>query len=217
MSQDNIKSAIEAMFFSSDRPLNLEQIKFALGGYQTADIRKLIEEIQTEYESNNRGLRLVEIAGGFQMITAPAFAPFIRKLFKGKRTEKLSKPALETLAIIAYKQPLTKLEIELLRNVNVDGVIASLLEKELIRVAGRKKTPGRPLVFGTTRRFLEYFGLKSLNELPKMEDFSKINASLGQEDQQIEIEPIEEQGTNQDPINDNQQKERANESEKIAP
>ncbi|MBM3244203.1 MAG: SMC-Scp complex subunit ScpB [Candidatus Omnitrophica bacterium] len=217
MSQDNIKSAIEAMFFSSDRPLNLEQIKFALGGYQTADIRKLIEEIQTEYESNNRGLRLVEIAGGFQMITAPAFAPFIRKLFKGKRTEKLSKPALETLAIIAYKQPLTKLEIELLRNVNVDGVIASLLEKELIRVAGRKKTPGRPLVFGTTRRFLEYFGLKSLNELPKMEDFSKMNASLGQDDQQIEIEPIEEQGTNQNPINDNQEKERANESEKIAP
>ncbi len=176
MTLDNTKSVIEAVLFSSDKPLTLEQIKYVLDGLETRDIRKLIEELSAEYVASNRGLRIIEIAGGFQMITAPAFVSFLRKLYKGRRVERLSKPALETLAIIAYKQPLTKCESESLRNVNVDGVIGNLLKKDLIRIAGRKKAPGRPLVFGTTRRFLEYFGLKSLDELPKMEDFSKLSA-----------------------------------------
>ena len=108
------------------------------------------------------------------MITAPDFAPFLKKLFKDRNTEKLSKPSLETLAIIAYKQPLTRGEIELLRNVNVDGVMKSLLDKSLIRICGRKKAPGNPYVYGTTRQFLEHFGLKSLQDLPKIEDFSSL-------------------------------------------
>jgi len=125
------------------------------------------------------------------MITASSFAPFLKKLFKDRHTERLSKPALETLAIIAYKQPLTRMEIELLRNVNVDGVMKSLLDKNLIRISGRKKVPGRPFVFGTTKQFLEYFGLKSLDELPKMEDFS----SLVKQNEPAEIEAIEEEKT----------------------
>lgn len=173
MSTDNVKAVIEALLFTSERPLALEQIKKILDGYDTNQIRLIMEELRADYVSQNRGVRVVEIAGGFRMITAPRFAPFLKKFYKERRVERLSKAALETLAIVAYKQPLTRHEIETLRNVNVDGVMSSLLEKNLIRVTGRKKAPGRPYVFGTTRQFLEYFGLKSLEELPKMEDFSK--------------------------------------------
>ncbi len=173
MSEDNVKAVIEALLFSSDRPLTLEQLKSILDGFETSQIRAFLEELSSDYEKSNRGIRIVEVAGGFQMITAPDFAPFLKKLYKQRRVERLSKPALETLAIIAYKQPVTKLEIESLRNVDVGGVIKNLLDKSLIRIAGRKKAPGRPYVFGTTRQFLEYFGLNSLDELPKMEDFSK--------------------------------------------
>ena len=122
------------------------------------------------------------------MTTSSNFAPFLKKLFKHRYTDKLSKPALESLAIIAYKQPLTKSEIELLRNVNVDGVMKSLVEKNLIRISGRKKIPGRPFVYGTTREFLEHFGLKTLQDLPKMEDFTVL--AQKQEESQVDIEPI---------------------------
>ncbi|MDP3732499.1 MAG: SMC-Scp complex subunit ScpB [Candidatus Omnitrophota bacterium] len=173
MSDNNIKTVIEALLFASDRPLMLEQIKDALDNLATDDIHKNIEELKDEYEKANRGMRIVEIAGGFQMITAPVFASFLRKLYKGRRAERLSTPALETLAIIAYKQPVTRLEIESIRNVNVDGMVKTFLEKGLIRIAGRKKAPGRARVYGTTRQFLEHFGLKSLDELPKIEGFLK--------------------------------------------
>ncbi len=171
MSDNNVKTVIEALLFASEKPLMLEQIKDALGNLATDAIRKTIEELKDEYEKTNRGMRIVEIAGGFQMITAPVFASFLRKLYKGRRVERLSTPALETLAIIAYKQPVTRLEIESIRNVNVDGMIKTFLEKGLVRIAGRKKAPGRPKVYGTTRQFLEHFGLKSLDELPKIEGF----------------------------------------------
>lgn len=105
------------------------------------------------------------------MVTASEFWPFLKKLFKERNVERLSRQALETLAIIAYKQPITKFEIEALRDVNVDGVIKTLIDKSLIRVTGRKKAPGRPFVYGATKQFLEYFGLKSLEELPKIENF----------------------------------------------
>jgi len=170
MSEDNVKAVIEALLFSSERPLTLEQIKKVLD-LDTSEIKRQVEGLRVEFETASRGIRITEVAGGFQMITSPAFATFLKKLYKQRRVERLSKPALETLAMIAYKQPVTKSEVANLRNVNCDGVIKSLLDKELIRIAGRKKTPGRPHVFGTTRQFLEYFGLKSLEELPKIENF----------------------------------------------
>lgn len=172
MEENNLKSAIEALIFASEKPVTIEQIKKALGGLDAAGVNKVIEELKNEYDSLNRGIRIIEVAGGFQMITRPIFAHFLKKLFKNRNSERLSKPALESLAIIAYKQPLTKAEIESLRNVNVDGVMKSLIDKNLIRICGRKKLPGRPFVFGTTREFLEHFGLKSLQELPKMEEFT---------------------------------------------
>lgn len=172
MSDNNLKSVIEALLFASEKPLTIEQVRNVLDNMEANEVHRLLEELKSDYEQSNRGIRIAEVAGGFQMITSANLAPFLKKFFKERHVERLSKPALETLAIIAYKQPLTKLEIESLRNVNVDGVIKSLLDKNLIRIAGRKKAPGRPFVFATTKQFLEYFGLKSLEELPKMEEFS---------------------------------------------
>ncbi len=185
---NNIKSVIEALLFASERPLLTEQIKNVLST-DTATARKAVEELKSEYEQNNRGLRIAEIAGGYQMITAVECAPFLKKLFKARHSDRLSKPALETLAIIAYKQPLTKGEIQSLRNVNIDGVMKSLVDKNLVRITGRKKAPGRPFVYGTTRLFLEHFGLKSLEELPKIENFE----ALAAKSEAGEIESISEE------------------------
>lgn len=187
MEENNLKAAIESLLFASERPLAIEQIRKALDNLEAQEVRRLLDELKSEYEQNNRGMRILEIAGGFQMVAAVGFAPFLKKLFKDRNTDKLSRPSMETLAIIAYKQPLTKFEIESLRNVNVDGVMKTLVEKNLIRICGRKKAPGRPLVFGTTRQFLEYFGLKSLDDLPKLEDFP----SLAQTSQPVSVEPKE--------------------------
>jgi segregation and condensation protein B len=171
MSEDNIKAIIEALLFVNDKPLTLERIKEVLDNMETTHIRVLLEELGSEYERANRGMRIIEIAGGFQMVTAPIAVTYLKKLYKERKAEKLSRPALETLAIVAYKQPITKREIEAIRDVEVDGIIRNLLDKGIIRISGRKKAPGRPHVFGTTRQFLEYFGLKSLEELPKIENF----------------------------------------------
>jgi len=203
MSENNLRSAIEAMLFASEKPLTIEQLRTGLDNLDAAMVRSIIEELKTEYEQANRGIRVVEIAGGFQMVTSANFAPFLKKLYKGRNAEKLSKPALETLAIIAYKQPITKMEIELLRNVNIDGVISSLADKNLIRIAGRKKAPGRPFVFGTTRQFLEHFGLKSLEELPKMEDFTKLAQAQEAENPENEVELTEESDEPKEPAQTN--------------
>ena len=172
MEENNLKSAVEALIFASEKPVTVEQLKKVLGNPDSGSLRKIIDQLKYEYETQNRGFRIAEIAGGFLMITCAAFGPFLKKLFKERSVDKLSKPALESLAIIAYKQPLTKAEIESLRNVNVDGVMKNLLDKNLIRICGRKKLPGRPFVFGTTGQFLEHFGLRSLEDLPKIENFT---------------------------------------------
>lgn len=185
MSEDNVKPVIEALLFVSEKPLTIEQVKSVLSHLEASSIRNIFEDLKADYENSCRGMRIIEVAGGFQMITAPGFSTFLKKLYKGRSAERLSKPALETLAIIAYKQPVTKMEIELLRSVNVDGVIKNLLDKSLIRISGRKKAAGRPHMLGTTRQFLEYFGLKSLEELPKMEEFS----ALAQEGEHEPKEP----------------------------
>jgi len=187
MEENNLKSAVEALIFASEKPITIEQIKKVLGDLDTLSVNKIIAELKNDYQAQNRGLRIVEIAGGFQMSTCSDFAPFLKKLFKNRYSDKLSKPALESLAIIAYKQPLTRAEIESLRNVNVDGVMKSLTDKNLIRICGRKKIPGRPFVYGTTREFLEHFGLKSLADLPKMEDFTVL---AQEKEAQTEIDPI---------------------------
>ena len=187
MPDNNAKSVIEALLFASDKPVTLEQIRKILDNLDASEIKALIDELKSEYEQGARGMRIVEVAGGWQMNTAAPFVAFLRKLFKDRQAERLSRPALESLAIIAYKQPLTRREIEDLRNVNVDGVMKSLADKNLIRICGRKKIPGRPFVYGTTKEFLLHFGLNSLEDLPKMENFTAMA-----EKKEAELEDINE-------------------------
>ncbi|MFH1201973.1 MAG: SMC-Scp complex subunit ScpB [Candidatus Omnitrophota bacterium] len=182
-----IKTIIEALLFISEKPLLIEQVKEVIPDIDSTVIRSLIDELRQDYLNNKRGLSIIEVAGGFRMTTNPDLANYIKRFYKKRQQERLTGPSLETLAIIAYKQPLSRLEIEAIRGVNVDGVISTLLEKGLIRIAGRKEAVGRPFVYGTTRQFLEYFGLKSLEELPKLEEFTHI-PGLTQED--IEPTPV---------------------------
>ncbi len=169
----NPKAAIEALLFVSEKPLTIEQIKGALDPIEPAKIREILSELKSDYDNSAKGLRVEEVAGGFQIATARDVADVLKKFYKQRDAKALSKPALETLAIIAYKQPVTRLDIESLRGVNTDGVIKSLTDKNLIRITGKKDIIGRPFVYGTTRQFLEYFGLSSLTDLPKIEDFAK--------------------------------------------
>ncbi|MEK7849884.1 MAG: SMC-Scp complex subunit ScpB [Candidatus Omnitrophota bacterium] len=173
LEHEKIRSAIESLVFTSDKPLFIDDIKKLFDNLEASKIRELIESLQKELLDRSSGLRIIEIAGGFQMVTSPDNAEIIKSFYKIKHTDKLSGPSLETLSIIAYKQPVTRIDIEAIRGVNVDGVIKSLLEKNLIRIVGRKEVIGRPFVYGTTRLFLDYFGLKSLAELPKIEEFAQ--------------------------------------------
>jgi segregation and condensation protein B len=176
MPEGNPKKIIEALLFVSERPLLIEQIHRAISELDSARIRQIIEELKTEYLDSKRGMRIIEVAGGFQMVTASELSVFLKRFYQ-KTPERLSQPTLETLSIIAYKQPVTRLEIESIRGVDVSGIVKNLVSKGLLRTAGRKKAPGRPFVYITTRQFLEYFGLKSLDELPKIEEFAKSEVS----------------------------------------
>lgn len=167
----NIRGIIEALLFVSEKPVTLDQFKDALGTISALDIKKALQELKEEYDQKKSGMILMEIAGGYQMLSNSHYAAYIRTFYKTKHKEKLSKPALEVLAIVAYKQPVTRLDAELIRGVNSDGIISNLFEKELIKVVGRKDVPGKPYLYGTTKQFLEYFGLRSLEDLPKLEEF----------------------------------------------
>jgi segregation and condensation protein B len=138
------------------------------------DIRKGIDDLNNHYSETESAMTIIEIAGGFQIVSRQEYASYVQKLFKGRQASRLTQRALETLAIIAYKQPITKHEIENIRGVNVDGVVRTLLERNLISIEGRQKAPGNPLLYGTTRYFLEYFGLKSLEALPKLKEIDEL-------------------------------------------
>jgi len=170
----HIKGVIESLLFVNERPVTMEQIKKVLDTVSANDVKKAIARLQGEYEARASGMLVVEIAGGYQMLSNPLYASYLRNFYKTKHKEKLSKPALECTAIIAYRQPVTRTDIEMIRGVNSDGVVAHLLDKELIKIVGRKDVPGRPYVYGTTKQFLEYFGLKSLDDLPELEEFPSL-------------------------------------------
>lgn len=184
-----LRGIIEALLFISEKPVMLEQLKEVVEGVSTQEIRELIVSLKEEYANKKSGISIVEIAGGYQMLSNPDYVMYVKKFYRTRRKEKLSKPALETLAIVAYKQPVTRLDIELIRGVNSDGVIAHLLGKGLIKIGGRKDVPGRPYIYGITKQFLEYFGLKSLDDLPKLEDFSSLQPADG--DEATQEEPLE--------------------------
>ncbi len=167
MEYKEARAAIEAMVFASPRPVTAREMGEILGiDPRTADA--IVDDLRREYDQEGRGMQIVFVAGGYQMATRPAHADYIARLNVGTR-QALSRPALETVAMIAYKQPITRAELESIRGVRVDGVLSTLIERGLVRPVGRKKAPGRPVLYGTTPEFLRWFGLASLDDLPPIE------------------------------------------------
>ena len=160
---------VEALLFASDVPLEPERIREVLDLENGAAARELAAELMARYEAEPRGLSIVEVGGGFRMVTRPELAPWLVRLARARSRVRLSRPALESLAIIAYKQPVSKPELDAVRGVNSDAVIENLLERRLIRIAGRKEAPGRPFLYETTREFMVAFGLRDLSDLPKID------------------------------------------------
>ena len=157
---------LEALLFSTRHPLTAGNLGTLLGLASTKPIRRAIKALNDEYESTNRTFRIEQVAGGYQMLTLPEFGDTIRKLHQTDADAKLSKAALETLAIIAYKQPILRVDVEGIRGVACGETIRNLMEKHLVKIAGRAEEPGRPILYGTTKRFLEVFGLNTINDLP---------------------------------------------------
>jgi segregation and condensation protein B len=160
-----IQAALEALLFASDAPLELARIAEVLE-LAPDEARAAVEALREASEVSGRGLAVVEVAGGYRLVTRPELAPVLLRLQRLRLKSRLSRAALETLAIVAYRQPISRPEIEQLRGVSADAVVTHLLERRLVRVVGRRETPGRPILYGTTRDFLEHFGLRDLAELP---------------------------------------------------
>lgn len=167
------KAAIEALIFASSEPLATKTMAEIIG-IDDHTVRQLLADLIAEYRQIGRGIQIVEVANGYQFSTRPESSPFVEKLQKVPRNVGLSQAAIETLAIIAYKQPITKAEIESLRGVSVESALNTLLDKNLIQEGGRKEGPGRPIIYQTTQRFLQYFGLNDLKELPKVPDWNDL-------------------------------------------
>lgn len=160
-----VKPLVEAVLFTTEEPLALDRLAEIIG-VATKEVREALQQLQEEYSQAERGLQVMEIAKGFQLGTKPELAPVLETMFKGEKSYTFSQAALETVAIIAYRQPVTRVDIESVRGVKVDGVVETLLKRRFIRTVGRKDAPGRPILYGTTREFLKYFGLKDLSQLP---------------------------------------------------
>jgi segregation and condensation protein B len=160
---------VEALLFASDVPVEPERIREVLDLESPAEARALVLDLKARYDAEPRGLQIVEAGGGFRMVTRPEVAPWLVRLAKSRTRSRLSRSALETLAIVAYRQPVSRPEIDVVRGVNSDAVLDSLLDRRLIRIAGRKDAPGRPFLYETTREFLVAFGLRDLGELPQVE------------------------------------------------
>jgi len=174
MTDNNLKGILESLLFASDTSLSVKRMKELLPQIDTTTIRDTLKKLQETYEKTHSALEIVEVGGGYQIVSKKDYAPYIQLLYKGRMASRLTQRAMETLAIIAYKQPITKQEIESIRGVNVDGVVKTLLERDLIMIKGRQKAPGNPLLYGTSRKFLIYFGLKSLNDLPKLKEIDEL-------------------------------------------
>ena len=179
---------IEALLFSAQKPLSIREITAAIRGAEDdefgsneftrvkeAEVAAALEQLKIEYIEQGRAFQSTEKAEGWQLATDPSFAKWVRQLFPTPKPARLSAPALETLAIIAYRQPITRADVEAVRGVNIDGVLQTLMERGLVKIAGRAEIPGRPLLYETTQFFLDHFGLRNLDELPNVEELRKRN------------------------------------------
>ena len=167
-----VKAVVEALIFASPEPITPRQLFRLLAEEPKEDVKAAIDAVRADYE-NRPGLTFVDVAGGYQIVTRPALNEWVRRLFHDRSTQKLTVAGLESLAVIAYKQPITALEIAEIRGVNTSGVLSTLLERHLIKIVGRKNVVGRPFLYATTKEFLVRFGLKDLTDLPKIEDMAE--------------------------------------------
>jgi segregation and condensation protein B len=180
----NLGQVIEALLFAAQKPLSARELVSAIKGAGAEDelmpnefakatdaqVAASLEQLKIEYGQQDRAFQLAEKAEGWQLVSDPAYAPWVRQLFPAVKPARLTPPSLETLAIVAYRQPITRADIEAVRGVAVDGVLQNLMERGLVKIAGRAEVPGRPLLYETTQFFLEHFGLRDLNELPNAEE-----------------------------------------------
>jgi segregation and condensation protein B len=180
----NLARVIEALLFSAQKPLSIRELTAAIKGagaedelspnefarVTKAEIAAALEQLKIEYVQEQRAFQIIEKAEGWQLVTDPAFARWVRQLFPAPKPARLTAPALETLAIIAYRQPITRADVEAVRGVTIDGVLQTLMERGLVKISGRAEVPGRPLLYETTQFFLDHFGLRTLDELPNVEE-----------------------------------------------
>jgi segregation and condensation protein B len=176
---------IEALLFSAQKPLSIREITTAIKSgegddspnefsrVREAEVAAALEQLKIDYIGNERAFQLTEKAEGWQLATDPKYAQWVRQLFPAQKPARLSAPALETLAIIAYRQPITRADVEAVRGVNIDGVLQTIMERGLVKIAGRAEIPGRPLLYETTQFFLDHFGLRNLDELPNVEELRR--------------------------------------------
>ena len=174
LDEQELKGIIESLLYVSQEPLTVDKVTAVLAGPPKVVVNNAIRALQQDYAQEGRGLHIVEVAGGFSMITRPDCAPWITRLQKVKASAKVSRSAMETLAIIAYKQPIVRADIEQIRGVETSGVLRTLLDQKLIRMVGRKDIPGRPIMYGTSKVFLQRFGLRDLRDLPPLREFKEL-------------------------------------------
>ncbi len=210
------KQVIESLLFAASKPLGANEISRIVKSLKQSQIVRLINELKEDYISGDRSFRLQEVAGGYEISTMPQFSMWIAKLEKEKKSKHASLAALETLAILAYKQPVTRVEIEEIRGVDVSGVLSTLLERNFINITGRKEIPGRPLLYGTTNQFLDHFGLKSIDDLPNIDEIKTLVDSTIKKEELLRKEKLvsvveEEAGDEQ-----TAQEEPAEEAEDLA-
>ena len=203
-----LQRVLEALLFASDKPISAaECVKHLKGAAEAApedaeaaalaktkqdEAAAALRGLGAQYEEQQRGFRVVETGAGWRVVTAPETAPWVRQLFPENRPARLSPSALETLAIVAYRQPITRADMEAVRGVSVDGVVQTLLERGVIRIAGRAEVPGRPLLYGTTEFFLEHFGLRSLDELPNCAELRRVELPVADQAEEQPVLPLDE-------------------------
>jgi segregation and condensation protein B len=195
----NLTRVIEALFFSAQKPLSTKEIADALrnagaedefspnefANVRPAEVAAAIEQLKIEYIQHEHGFQLAEKADGWQLASDPKYAPWVRGLFPALKPARLSSPALETLAIIAYRQPITRADVEAVRGVTIDGVLQTLMERGLVKISGRAEIPGRPLLYETTEFFLDHFGLRNLDELPNVDELRTRHLPVGPRPQPV--------------------------------
>src|SRR5262247_2843655 len=189
---------VEALLFASDTPVEAERIQAVLDLESAAVARALVDGLRARLEAEGRALQVMEVAGGFRLVTRPELAPWLVKLARSRTRSRLSRPSLETLAIIGYRQPVSRPEVDAIRGVNSEAVLDNLLERRMIRIAGRKETPGRPFLYETTREFLVAFGLRDVGDLPRV-DGELVIPDLGPAEAVVGGEGHGQAETQQDP------------------